>query len=143
MDQQRRQRVMEQITADETLTDNLSDAMAVRLIQWGTALANWQLVQTTEMDDATADAYLETHMKALRTAIRRVNRLIGELPDAASDEIAEALARIFGPAAELPGTACQMPADLDALAARLEGMAPDAAMEVILAVLAGEGAGGQ
>jgi hypothetical protein len=143
MDQQRRQRVMEQITADVTLTDNLSDAMAGRLIQWGTALANWQLVQATEMDDATADAYLETHMKALRKAIRRVNRLIGELPGAAHDEIAEALAMIFGPAAKLPGTASQLPTDLDALATRLKGMTPDAATEVILAVLTGEGASSQ
>lgn len=139
MNPQRRQRVMEQISGDVTLTDNLSDAMAGRLIQWGTALANWQLVQTTGMDDATADAYLETHMKDLRAVIRRVNKLIGELADAAPDEVAEALALIFGPAAKLPGTASQLPADLDALAEQLAGMTPDAATETILAALAGEG----
>lgn len=134
----RQQRAIEQVTGDVSLTDNMTDEQAARVLEWASRAANWIAVQTADMADADAEAYLQPRQEALRRVVRRLNKLLGELPDLGRDEIAEALARLFEPVASVPELGCQVPSDLDGLAARLESKTPDEALAIVLTILTGE-----
>lgn len=136
--EERRQQAIEQVTGDMSLTENLSDSQAEHMLSWATRSASWLAVQTAEMDEAEAAPYLEEKLAGLRKIIRRVNNLMGDLPDAAEDEVAEILEKVFRPVDDLPELGCQVPDDLDALATRLKEAEPDVALAFLLTILSGE-----
>jgi hypothetical protein len=134
----RRQQAVERILGDVSLTDYLDDMQGSRLLNWGAQLARWQVVQTAVMGAEQADAFIDERVQGVRKIIRRINRLVGELPDLAADEIAERLGPIFDAAAGLTGTQPRRPGDLNAYAVRLQAMEQGAALTSIMGVLEGE-----
>src|SRR5690606_5062526 len=122
---ERQQQAIEQVTGDAELTDNLTDEQAAQVLQWGTRAASWVAVQTAELDEAQAWPVLEPKLEALRHIIRRLNKLMGDLPDAEPDEVAEKLAKLFQPLDEVPELTSEVPVDLDELADRITGVPPD------------------
>lgn len=134
----RRQRAVERILGDVSLTDYLDDAQGHSLLDWGAKLARWQVVQTAVMSAEQAEAFIDEQVQAVRKVIRRINRLVGELPELAVDEIAERLGAIFETAAGLSGTQVRRPDDLDGYAARLRAMEQGAALASIMGALEGE-----
>lgn len=135
---ERQQRAIEQLTGDAALTDNMSDEQAEQVLQWGTRAASWLAVQTAELDEAQAQAMLEPKLEALRRIVRRLDSLMGELPDAGQDEVAERLAKLFQPLADLPELTGDVPLELDELAGRLTEGSPDEALAILLTLLTGE-----
>ena len=132
---ERIRRVVEQITDDSSLTDELGDPEATRLIEWGAAVARQLALLTVEMDSYQADQYLDQHLQALRTAIRRINRLVGKLPALAPDELAEGLPRIFEAAAQVPVVRCAPPQEFQRAAQEMYMLAPGQALNYILSHL--------
>jgi hypothetical protein len=134
----RRQQAVERILGDVSLTDYLDDAQGRRLLNWGAKLARWQVVQTAVMGAEQADTFLGERLQGVRTVIRRINRLVGEMSGMAADEIAERLEAIFEKAGELSGTQIERPDDLEGYAARLQAMEQGAALTSVMGVLEGE-----
>lgn len=132
----RRQQAIEQVTGDVSLTENMTDKQAAKVLDWGTRAANWLTVQPIAPE--VMDETLDDKLQALRRIIRRIDNLMEIMPGASQEEISELLAKIFEPLADLEELLCQVPPDLDELAARLEPMQPDEALSVILTILNGE-----
>jgi hypothetical protein len=128
-------RVVSQVTEDASLTEDMDDAPAMRLLDWGSSVARRLALLTVEMEDQQADEVLEPQLQSLRRTIRRVNKLVAMLPDAASDEVTEGLQRIFEAAAELPRVGEGAPVEVSELAGRLAAQSPDAVLDAVLAHL--------
>jgi hypothetical protein len=137
---QRVRRAAEQILADESLTDELDDVPAQKLLHWGLQISEQIVRQTGHLDDQMAEEFLYTPTVTLRRLIRAINKLAGTPSDYAPEEVAEQLGAILGFAAELPALAASAPENPD-MEARLIRMSPQgAALDRILNLLAIKGA---
>lgn len=130
---ERRQRAVEAIVGDSSLTDALFDAEASRLLEWGTKLAGALSQQTAGMDETQAAAYLDEKLADLRRIIRRTSRLVGSSAGASAEEVVELLGRIYEAAASIPGLPV-LPVDTRQLAGQLSGMPSGAALEAVLSM---------
>ncbi len=135
--EERKQHAVEQLLTDPSLTDNLDDSEANRLMEWADGLASMLAMHTVEMGDEEAEEYLGPRMADLRKMLRGINKLGGNLPDADEDEVAEQLDTLFAQAAEMPGLRCNQPDDVRAYAKKLQDAQPDEAVGSLLATLSG------
>jgi hypothetical protein len=133
--EERAQQAAEQLLGDESLTDEMQDAEAQTLLDWGIAFSQRLSENTLEMDDAIAEEYLSAALPNLRRVIRRTNKLIGSLPQADAGVLASSLAGIFESAAQVPELAAALPGDPTTLAGNLAQLSPADALARILSLL--------
>lgn len=125
--------LVEQIVGDASLTEDMDDAPAQQLLEWGIAQAQRLALRTAQMDEGQAQEYLDAHMQALRRLMRCINRLMGALPHAESAGLEGHLRQIFEAADSLDGVAYERPADLYAMAQQMGALPADAAFTQIMA----------
>lgn len=135
--EERKQQAVEQLLTDSSLTDNLDDKEANRLIEWANGLAGMLAMHTVAMGDEQADEYLSTRLGDLRKMLRGINKLGGNLPDAGEEEVAAQLDTLFAQATEIPVLRCALPENVREYAKKLQGRSPDIAVGSLLATLSG------
>lgn len=138
MIEERAQRAAEQLLEDESLTDEMNDAEATSLIEWGVAISRRLCEQTAKMADDEAEVYLYPALKSLRRTIRQINDLFGSLPDEPPDVVLEILEQILETASEIPGLVVQPPEDMGFASRLVRMQTPGDALATILAYLAPE-----
>ncbi len=136
----RTRQVVEQITGDSSLTDDVNDSEGIRLLNWGTAHARRLVMYTFEMDDYAAEEYLEAQIPNLRRVIRRTNKLVAAASAATVEEIATRLQALLEAAQQVPVITPQPPDDFQAAAQTLQSLPPDAVLTELLAYLSLESA---
>jgi hypothetical protein len=99
----RKRRAAESILENESLTDELDDQAADKLIKWGLRRAEHIASQTVGQDDEVAEETMYHPMRATRRLMRSVNKWVAgrEEMDAESqavklDEIIEKAATAYG-----------------------------------------------
>jgi hypothetical protein len=128
----RARRAAAQLQEDESLTEDMDDAEAGRLLDWGATLSRYLVGRTAELDDAQAEELLEAQLGSLRRAIRKIGKLIGLLPDAPPEMAAARLMEALDHAAQLPGVTITRSADLLAEALTMRRLSPGEALELVL-----------
>lgn len=81
---QRLQQVIESLTENEALTDQLDDTAAQTLLDWGTAYGKTVVQSTAELPN-TDDA-MQPRLKAIRHLLRAVNNYFTPAPDAPAND---------------------------------------------------------
>jgi hypothetical protein len=76
---QRAQLAAEQILDDASLTDEMSDPEASKVIEWAVSVARQLAEQTSGLDNAQAQQVLDEQVQNLRKVVRRINGLVGSL----------------------------------------------------------------
>lgn len=115
---ERIQRVIEEMTGNETLLQMLETDAATEMLDWGKSLVTSVVERTEDMDDLAADLALLPRLKAIRQSIRwSGNWAAGQYSDPADrvqlrDKLMQNFAIIFGEDAKLP-TADQLDAVLN------------------------------
>jgi hypothetical protein len=127
----RLKRAAELILGDESLTDEMEDAPASRLLDWAVSAAHRLAEQTADMDETQAQAFLDERVQNLRKVVRRINKVMGTR-EGGGDEITETLQKVFDAAAEVPGLAPQPPADLSSAAQQVQSLPAEEALNTIL-----------
>lgn len=123
------------IVGDSSLTDDLNDQEAIILINWGERLALRLSQRTAGMDDASANTFLDTAAQQVRTLIRRINKLVGELSPQIPAEMIEArLPGMFEAASELPVLHPENP-EIHSFAAGLQRMNRQEAIQTLLSTV--------
>ena len=135
MSEARQQRAVESIAGDMSLTEDMNDREAMRLLQWGASIAQQLAGQTEAMRDDEADSYLNQHLPELRRAIRQTNNLIADLPDAEEERITHRLQNIFDAASAVPVLRVEWPANLNEIAGTLRATPAEQVIEAVLARL--------
>jgi hypothetical protein len=106
----RMERVIEEVTGNETLLQMLDTDAATEMLNWGMATAKSMISKTRELDDFTADLAILPRLKALRQSMRSIgNWAAGKYTDPESrielrDKLLQHLRTIFGEKRELPST---------------------------------------
>jgi hypothetical protein len=106
----RAERVIKEITGNESLLDMLETEAATEMLNWGKAAARSMVSRTSELDDASADLVIGPGTKAIRQAMRSIgNWAAGEYADTGSriqlrDKLLEYLNTIFGEAVPRPSS---------------------------------------
>jgi hypothetical protein len=127
----RLKRAAEMILGDESLTDEMEDAPASRLLDWAVSAAHKLAEQTADMDEAQAQAFLDERAQDLRKVVRRVNKVMGARAGG-GDEISETLQKVMDAAAQVPGLSPQPPADLSSAAQQVQSQSAEEALNTIL-----------
>jgi len=102
------QRVIEEMTGNESLLEMLETDAATEMLNWGIATAKSLVGRTKDLDEFTADQALLPRLKAIRQSMRSIgNWAAGKYADPASrvqlrDKLLEYFKTIFGDAALLP-----------------------------------------
>ncbi len=126
---------IEFITGDSSLTDDMDDAQASRLLDWGAQHAR-RLASKSAGIEVEED--LDTHLQNLRRVMRRINKLVGMMDFADPEEMSSTLSKIFEAAAEVPALKALPPEDLDEMVAQLTSIPRGDALEMIMSRLLGE-----
>lgn len=71
---ERTQQVIESLTENEALTDNLDDAGARLLLDWGIAYGKWVVQSTAHLAKEAANGAMEPRLQAIRRLLRTVNQ---------------------------------------------------------------------
>ena len=97
MDQleKRTQRAAETILSNEALTADLNDETAQTLLDWGLALTKHIAQATVDLDDAAAEEQMDRQLKAVRRAMRLINRWIGDFPNIDAETQADHLNQLI------------------------------------------------
>lgn len=104
----RLERVIEEMTGNESLLEMLDTEAATEMLNWGIATAKSIVSKTQDLDDFAADLTLLPRLKAIRQSMRSIgNWAAGKYVDAASriqlrDRLLANLKLIFGEDAQLP-----------------------------------------
>jgi hypothetical protein len=107
----RLERVIEEMTGNESLLQMLDTDAATELLNWGIATARSILSRTQELDDFAADLAILPRLKAIRQAMRSIgNWSAGKYVDPESriqlrDKLLGHFRTIFGERRELPSAA--------------------------------------
>lgn len=102
------ERVLEEMTGNESLLEMLDTEAATEVLNWGIATAKSLLNQTQELDDFAADLAILPRLKAIRQSMRSIgNWAAGKYTDVASriqlrDKLLENFKVIFGERSRLP-----------------------------------------
>lgn len=102
------ERVIEEMTGNESLLQMLDADAATEMLNWGIATAKSILSKTQELDDFAADLATLPRLKAIRQSMRSIgNWAVGNYADAASriqlrDKLLQNFKMIFGEDAQLP-----------------------------------------
>jgi hypothetical protein len=132
--EERIQRAAEQILDDSSLTEDMEDAPATQLIEWGMGIAKRLAASTAGLDDMEAEEQLAMKLMNLRSTMRRINKLIGLLDTLSPEEKTEKFRLICEAAAQVPALRAVLPDDL--LATQAEE--PEAVLTAILSYLTPE-----
>jgi hypothetical protein len=127
-----KQRVAEQLLEDSSLTGDLDDSEARRLIEWALPISKQLVEQTFNMTEAQAEAHLYPTLKNLRRVMRRINKLVGSLASSTPDERVTLLEKIFEAAGEIPILEFTPPTVLESEAENLQGLAPNEALSKLI-----------
>jgi hypothetical protein len=106
---ERERRAAESILGDERLTDDLDDAPAQALLDWGVACAERVAQGTAELSAALAKDTSASRLRTVRRLMRRVNNWIGNRQTLDAERDALALAKIVELAATVYGPAFDPP----------------------------------
>jgi hypothetical protein len=102
------ERVIEEMTGNESLLEMLDTEAATEMLNWGIAAAKSIVSKTQDLDDFTADLAILPRLKAVRQSMRSIgNWAAGKYTDAASrvqlrDKLLENFKVIFGEDSQLP-----------------------------------------
>jgi hypothetical protein len=122
----KKQLAAEMVLDSESLTDDLEDAAAKRLLDWGLAQAEHMATQATDQD-------LDRSVSGIRRLIKRVNNLVADRAVLTDDELAAELSDLATLAGQTIGL--QIQAIGQALLADREGLDDVALVERITALL--------
>ncbi len=103
---QRRERVIGGLRGNEKLTAGLSTAAAAALSEWGAAMGRFIVAETEGMDDATAEALLQSRVRAARQLMMNVARAAADPPPPGETPLADALRQadvVYGQRYAAPG----------------------------------------
>jgi hypothetical protein len=118
---------VERILENESLTGDLEDGPAARLLQWGTGHVR-ALVEALD-DEAVAG----TRVNALMALMRQVNRTAGNSAEAATPDLVADLARLLERhAAAFGNTRPASVAEVETAAIALTSLPPDQAVSYLL-----------
>ena len=112
------ERVIEEITGNESLLEMLDTEAATEILNWGVATAKSIVSRTQDLDDFAANLALLPRLKAIRQSMRSIgNWAAGKYADVASraqlrNKLLENFKVIFGEESRLP-SADQMDAVLN------------------------------
>jgi hypothetical protein len=101
-------RVIEEMTGNESLLEMLDTDAATEMLNWGIATAKSIVSKTQDLDDFAADLAILPRLKAVRQSMRSIgNWAAGKYADAASrvqlrDKLLENFKTIFGEDRNLP-----------------------------------------
>jgi len=101
-------RVIEEMTGNESLLEMLDTDAATEMLNWGIATAKSIVSKTQDLDDFAADLAILPRLKAVRQSMRSIgNWAAGKYADAASrvqlrDKLLENFKAIFGEDSNLP-----------------------------------------
>lgn len=104
----RMERVVEEITGNETLLQMLDTEAATEMLNWGIATAKSMIKKTSELDDFATDLAILPRLKAIRQSMRSIgNWAAGKYTDRESriqlrEKLIGYLRTIFGEKRELP-----------------------------------------
>ena len=76
---ERERDLSEQLLGDSRLRDNLSDAQAGPLLDWGLGRVSWLAEYTAVLPDEDALPLIDQRFAAIRTIIKLVNEIMGTL----------------------------------------------------------------
>jgi hypothetical protein len=102
------ERVIEEMTRNESLLEMLDTEAATEMLNWGIAAAKSIVSKTQDLDDFAADLAILPRLKAVRQSMRSIgNWAAGKYTDAASrvqlrDKLLENFKVIFGEDSYLP-----------------------------------------
>lgn len=102
------ERVIEEMTGNESLLEMLDTEAATEMLNWGIATAKSVVSKTQDLDDFAADLAILPRLKAVRQFMRSIgNWAAGKYVDAANrvqlrDKLLENFKVIFGEDAKLP-----------------------------------------
>ena len=102
------ERIVEEMTGNESLLEMLDTEAATEMLNWGIATAKSIVTKTQELDDFAADLAILPRLKAVRQSMRLVgNWAAGNYTDAESrmqlrDKLLENFKVIFGENSHLP-----------------------------------------
>src|SRR6266511_3021935 len=102
------ERVIEEMTGNESLLQMLDADAATEMLNWGIATAKSILSKTQDLDDFAADLAILPRLKAIRQSMLSIGNLAaGNYADAASriqlrDKLLQNFIMIFGEDAQLP-----------------------------------------
>jgi hypothetical protein len=102
------QRVIEELTGNESLLEMLDTEAATEMLNWGIATAKSIVTKTQELDDFSADLALLPRLKAVRQSMRSIgNWAAGKYADVESrvqlrDKLLENFRVIFDEDARIP-----------------------------------------
>ena len=104
----RLERVIEEMTGNESLLEMLDTEAATEMLDWGIAMARSIVSRTQNLDDFAADLAVLPRLKAIRQSMRSIgNWAVGKYVDPASriqlrDRLLDNLKLIFGDDTYLP-----------------------------------------
>ena len=102
------ERVIEEMSGNESLLQMLDTESATEMLNWGIATAKSMISKTRELDDFTADLAILPRLKAIRQSMRSIgNWAAGKYSDAEDrvqlrEKLLGHLRTIFGERRELP-----------------------------------------
>ena len=102
------ERVIEEMTGNESLLEMLDTEAATEMLNWGIATAKSIVSKTQDLDDFAADLALLPRLKAVRQSMRSIgNWAAGKYTDAQSriplrDKLLDNFKVIFGEDSQLP-----------------------------------------
>ena len=125
-----------QITGNVSLTDEMDDAAAAILLEWGSTMATHLVHASADQPPEQAEQYMEANMPNLRRVMRRINGTIGSLSYESPEEIAERLSGLFEAAQQTPPlTDCEVPGEMSLVAFGLKQKSQTDAVTAILRLL--------
>lgn len=127
-----KQNAAEQILGDSSLTDDLDDAEANRLIQWALEVSGKVCEESARQTEAEAADYLEETLYQLRRTVRRINRLAGTAITEDSESIIKRLNKIFEGCEKIPGLAVHSPLNPENTARLMQTLPAGDTLEIIL-----------
>lgn len=105
------ERVIEEMTGNESLLEMLDTEAATEMLNWGIAISKSIVTKTQHLDDFAADLAILPRLKAVRQSMRSIgNWAAGKYADAASrvqlrDKLLQNFKVIFGEDSNLPSAA--------------------------------------
>lgn len=104
----RMEKVIEEMTGNESLLQMLDTSAATEMLDWGISTAKAMISRTREMDDFAAELAIVPRLKAIRQSMRSIgNWAAGKYADRESrvqlrDKLLQHFRTIFGERRELP-----------------------------------------
>jgi len=133
--QERAQLAESQMLGDESLTANLNDSEAERLLNWAVIRARRLAMKTATMNQLDGDSYFAMTTPMLQRVIRKINKIGGSLPNGLAESILPDLQVIFESANHLPELLAIPERDMAEFAAELARLSPSEAVNKLTNIL--------